>query len=718
MHPSLANDLFRSTRPTGVNALARLVAFFALVGLFVGATGPAYAAQEPTPTNDSRSTVTPQPLSTPEPSPTVEPDSLTVTAPPKFVGSNSIAPAGTATSGNTVTVRMTSPATANPICETTVAGGAWECRSASVPNGAITLQIEEKDAGGAVVDSASVTVNVLGPPVIDGPDPVQSTGLVSGIGYPHAAIRVSLTGQSSYSQDCPAVLPNGYWSCALGSAGPLADGTYTATARQGEPGTDNFSVASGAMTVIIDRTAPDAPVVTTPADGARIDTAEVTFAGTGESGGTVDVFVHEDRFCSAPVIAGQWSCVASGVPAGRHPVQALQRDAAGNFSSVSTPVTVTFGPAAAAPRPGATPTPSPTAEPTPEQAPAPLPLQTPDATEPPTLPSEPSASDGPLPGSNWGTPTGFGAEIPTFTQMMERGNWLIAPLLALAYILLFALPLRALYPLVADRLRWRVRLTGRNQAVSAEEDDSPLVKPWVVVAGSIVGMAVLAAVSGGIQPEPRYLRLVVSIGLGLVILNGVGIALSSWLSGRWLGVQTWLRFVPGYLALAAVAALASRIIGIQPPVILGIIIAVTVPLTAPRQSRAMIGLAQLAVLTLLSAGAWALGTALGDVGGFWPSMMSETLAAICLAGFGSVVLLTLPIRALPGRLVYAWSKPVWAASTFAIVTLAALVLMPGQVPLIVGAFLLAAGSGAVMLATWAWVRFVEPANGALDESRR
>ncbi|WP_166878312.1 hypothetical protein [Salinibacterium sp. ZJ450] len=713
MHPYVANDPIRSTRPSGVNALARLVAFLALVGLFVGATGPAYATTE-SPDETGR-TETVQPLTTPSPSPSVNPDSLTVTAPASFVGANSIAPAGTATTGHTVTVRMTSPATADPICQTVVAGGAWECRPASVPNGAITLQFDETNPGGAVVDSATATVKVLGPPVIDGPEPVRSTGLVSGIGYPHAAIRVTLSGPSAYSQDCPAVLPNGYWSCALGSSGSLPDGTYTATARQGEPGTDNFSGASGPMTVIIDRTAPEPPVVTSPAAGTRIDAPAVTFAGTGESGGTVDVFVDQERFCSVTVVAGHWSCEVAGIPVGSHAIQALQRDAAGNYSSVSAPVTVAFGPAAATPRPGATKTPSPTVEPTPAPAPAPVPVpvpsETPDATEPPALPSDPSASDGPLPGSNWGTPTWFGAEIPTFEQMLERGNWLIAPLLALAFILLFALPLRALYPLVADRLRWRVRLTGRNQAVSADDDDdSPLVKPWVVVAGSIVGMAVLAALSGGIQPEPRYLRLVASIGLGLVILNGVGIALSSWLSGRWLGAQTWLRFVPGYLALAALAALASRVIGIEPPVILGIIIAATVPLAAPRLSRAMIGLAQLAVLTLLASGAWALGSGLGDVEGFWASVASETLAAICLAGFGSVVLLTLPIRALPGRLVYAWSKPVWAASTFAIVTLAALVLMPGQVPLIVGAFLLAAASGAVMLATWAWVRFVEPAN--------
>ena len=157
------------------------------------------------------------------------------------------------------------------------------------------------------------------------------------------------------------------------------------------------------------------------------------------------------------------------------------------------------------------------------------------------------------------------------------------------------------------------------------------------------------------------------------------------------------------------AALVSRAGGIQPPIVVGVVIAAAfAPATAARV-QGVAALAQLGALTLLGFGAWLGHSAIGSVEGFGPSLASETLATLCIAALSSVVLLLLPIGRMPGRLVFEWSRPAWFAAALAATTLAAVVLLQAPtfpVAWIGGAALL---FGAGSLATWGWVRFVEPA---------
>ncbi|WP_157156848.1 hypothetical protein [Diaminobutyricimonas sp. LJ205] len=715
MHPSIANDYRRSSRHVGTNALARMLAVAAIAGLILGGSSPAWATTaEPTPPAQKQTqtpTATPTPDVTKESTPTAAPPDLTYQITPTpagdFIPQNRLSLTGTATTGNKVVVADG----AATVCSAEVKDGAWSCVG-DVSNGGVTLTIRETLPNGSVEEETSAKLRVLGPPTVDGPSPVVTTGLISGVGYPNALITVDVTGPVSFTQSaCPAALTSGFWSCALSSGGEFPDGTYRVTVRQGAPDTGQFSNPSAAMTVVIDKTAPASPTIDSVRAGDRVIVQPHTISGAGEDGGVVDLFINRDRHCSVPVTGGRWACDVSGIPAGDHTFQVLQRDAAGNYSAVSDGFVVVFGmphTSTPSPTPTATPTPTPSETTDPQTAsptPAPSPSDPPGATSPPDTPPQ-QAPPTPL---TWGTPTDFGVQIPSLASFAEHGTLWVAPLLALAFALLVALPLRLVYPLLAARIPRPGRLTGRNQAVSAEDEDTPLVKPWVVIAGSVFGMALLAALSGGILGEVRYLRLVVAIGIGLVVLNGVGIVASSWLAARKLRVAMWFRFVPGYLGLAAVAALASRMIGIEPPVILGVIIASTVPMIAGQAARGVIGLAQLVTLAALATAAWAAHTAIGPVDGFWASLFSESLAAICLAGFGSAVLLTLPLRALPGRLVYEWSKPAWVIVTLVVVTLAAAVLMAHTGALVVGAFLLAGAFAAVACAIWGWVRFVEPA---------
>ena len=55
---------------------------------------------------------------------------------------------------------------------------------------------------------------------------------------------------------------------------------------------------------------------------------------------------------------------------------------------------------------------------------------------------------------NWATPTAFGAMLPTLSSSVTTGTLALAPLLALTFVVLVALPLR----LLAGAIRGRIRM--------------------------------------------------------------------------------------------------------------------------------------------------------------------------------------------------------------------------------------------------------------------
>ena len=123
----------------------------------------------------------------------------------------------------------------------------------------------------------------------------------------------------------------------------------------------------------------------------------------------------------------------------------------------------------------------------------------------------------------------------------------------------------------------------------------------------------------------------------------------------------------------------------------------------------MVNLAQVGAILGLAVLGWLGHSLVGEVVGFWPSVLSETLATICLAGLGSALVLMLPLGPLPGRVILEWSARVWLASILVVSTVAGAIIIGGtgtQFPLLTAA-LIGAGFAAVCVAVWAWVRYVE-----------
>lgn len=684
MQPSPTNVPPRLFRDRGASAarrfrrLAAIVAFAWLAGLLSAASAV------PTPSPSTSAGHSPN---------------FTLTA-PGFSPTNAVALTGTKDAGSGVSVL---PLTAGdqPVC--TVAEGpatSWGCTIA-LPNGKAIAVTAQQTTGGTNTGEHTATVDVLGAPTIDGAPGYVTSGLVSGLGFAGATVVATVDGAPSGG--CTAVAsPTGYWSCALA----VGSGPWVVVARQSLAGLGGgaSSSPSGSLDVTVDRDVPARPAITSPRAGSRVVERTVTYRGTGEEAGTVDVYVNNVPVCSARVSGTAWVCTAAAPANGEHAVVAIQRDRAGNFSAPSAPISVFFGqkPGAAVPPVVPPATTDPPVETPPPSGPPPEPAPDP---RPSTVPAAGGSS------SNWGTPTSFGSALPTLAETVSRGNWLLAPLLALAFILLVALPLRMLATALRGRYRRpSIRLTGRNRTGPLDPADTTPPNPILAVAAPLAVAAAFVVFSGGVSGEVRYLRLTVAVGLGLGLLNVLGVAVTSRLASRWQVVAGRLRTRPMLILAAALAALLSRATGIEPAVVTGVVIGIGFARGLPAKPRAAVNLVEVGGVTVLAIAAWLANGALGAVQGFWPCLLHETLATIALAGLGSAMTLVLPVATLPGRVILEWSPPVWLASVAVVTTVAAGVILGGRTAEfpVVGSIVVAGAFTALSLAVWAWLRFVDP----------
>ncbi|MCY7326343.1 MAG: hypothetical protein LH605_09470 [Microbacteriaceae bacterium] len=662
----------------------------------------------------------------PDPSTSADPKSVqaalaptaVTTSPAGFSATGFVAVSGTRQPGSSIEVTLTETGAA--ICTVGAADAEnWSCAGPQrLPNGSdISLTATETPAEGAI-GPGTTTVDVLAPPSMDGSGSYLTTGLVSGSGHPGSAVTVSIDGAVDPNCASVAVSATAYWSCNVSAP---TGGPYFVRSQQSADsiGGGSLSDYSDVRQVTVDRDAPAAAVITSPRSEGRIVGPTIVISGTGESGSTVDVYVNNVPVCTAAVTNGSWACDIGDHGQGPHLLQALQRDPAGNFAVPSEQIRVYFGPreagipplspAPASPPETATPTPDASPEPEPEPAPS-----RDDADAAPLLPASPAVHDwsAPAPGealTNWGTPTGFGGTLSTFTDSV-RTPWYSSLILGLAFLSLIALPLRLLASALRGRLRLpRGQLTGRNLHADPAADIPRPINPWLAGAVPVAAAAGLIVLTGGVEGEVRYLRLALAVSIGLAILNVVGTAFLTRLGSGWTGTSRRLRFAPIMLLAAALAALASRWTGMDPPLVAGVLIGAVFAAATPVRPRAIVNLIHVGGILVLGVLGWIAHGILGPVQGFWGSLASETLATLCLAGLGSALVLVLPIATLPGRVILEWSLAAWVATVLLVGGTVATVVYPNA---LTGAPLPWLASAAVFaalsLAMWMFVRFVEP----------
>jgi hypothetical protein len=178
-----------------------------------------------------------------------------------------------------------------------------------------------------VVDATAPDAPIITRPV-EGSFDDDGFFFVSGTAQPGAKVEL-FEGTTSKGTDTAGF--DGKWGIALSRVG---EGSHTYTARATD-GVGNVSDPSEGRTVVVDATAPDAPVIKSPAEGARV-VGSFAVKGTAEANGTVELFegaasVGTDTADSS----GDWSIALSGVSDGSHAYKAKATDAAGNASAES-----------------------------------------------------------------------------------------------------------------------------------------------------------------------------------------------------------------------------------------------------------------------------------------------------------------------------------------------------------------------------------------------
>jgi hypothetical protein len=169
------------------------------------------------------------------------------------------------------------------------------------------------------------------------------------------------------------------------------------------------------------------------------------------------------------------------------------------------------------------------------------------------------------------------------------------------------------------------------------------------------------------------------------------------------------------LPAAIVCVVISRVAGFQPGYLYGLIVSALFTTEVARRHEGIgIWLAS-AVLFVVSIGAWlALSAARGlSLDPNLATLLQTALACYVVAGIETLAVGLLPMRFLPGRPVYEWSRAAWLPIFLISVMAYLLVLVnprsgylsdDSRTPMIIGVCFLAA-FGIVSMGTWAYFRF-------------
>jgi hypothetical protein len=209
-------------------------------------------------------------------------------------------------------------------------------------------------------------------------------------------------------------------------------------------------------------------------------------------------------------------------------------------------------------------------------------------------------------------------------------------------------------------------------------------------------------------------RVIIAIALGLVAVNAAWVGIARWAAPHLAGHPAQIVFRPGLLVIVGAAAVGSRVFGLQPALLFGLLLGVVVAESAGRIARGRLAAIQVAAIAALGVLAWLTVGLLPEPAGVGSAFAVELANAISLVGLGSAAVSLLPVGGLAGRAVFQWSRSVWIGLSLIVYTLLFALLLPVASLVETGrssvALILAAvGFAALSVCVWLWERYVEPA---------
>ncbi len=269
------------------------------------------------------------------------PPAPVVTAPAAIVGAAGVVDGKVVVSGATeanALVTLDVDGVSTPV--TAGADGAWSL-SVALADGSHVVHAIATDAAGNVsaeatrafaLDTVAPAAPVLTAPTAGPTNAAQAS--VTGSAEPGTTVHVLLAGVAAGT----ATADSGTGAFAVTVTLPGADGAAPITATA-EDLAGNASTASPAVTLTVDRTAPAAPVIDAPANGAVVPPGDLVVSGHAEPGALVTVTHGAVTVTATAAADGAWSATVT-LAAGPSDVSATATDAAGNTSAAAQ-VTVT-----------------------------------------------------------------------------------------------------------------------------------------------------------------------------------------------------------------------------------------------------------------------------------------------------------------------------------------------------------------------------------------
>ena len=211
--------------------------------------------------------------------------------------------------------------------------GAWSCQIEGLDDGEVTLTATADDGEGNVSeesDPVTFTVDTVAPEAPEIKSPTTGAAInsndvtVEGLAEPGSTVTVT---DEAGNQCITTAGEDGKWSCEM----TFDEGDHTLTATATDKA-GNVSEDSDPVTFTVDTVAPDAPEITSPADGTAVNSNDVTVEGTAEPGATVTVTDEAGNQCITTAEEdGTWSCEMT-FDEGDHTLTATATDKAGNVS--------------------------------------------------------------------------------------------------------------------------------------------------------------------------------------------------------------------------------------------------------------------------------------------------------------------------------------------------------------------------------------------------
>jgi hypothetical protein len=141
-----------------------------------------------------------------------------------------------------------------------------------------------------------------------------------------------------------------------------------------------------------------------------------------------------------------------------------------------------------------------------------------------------------------------------------------------------------------------------------------------------------------------------------------------------------VEFRPLTLLVVAAAVVFSRLSGLEPGVIFGLVAGIGFGAVVGSRARGLAALLGVGYLLGASALGWIgyslLAARVGDDPQWWQLLAVETLAAIAMTGVSALPIALLPVRGLLGHSLWSWSRVVWALAYGASVAGFLLMLLP------------------------------------------